>query len=142
NSVGLWVPEGAAYVGMITLLMAPLGLLHHPRKHAAFLAALSVAAVATAYGIQPIQWIVGHTPILASLKNARMVFVAAFGLAALAGLGVSALQEFHFTQRRRVLAVAAVIVTFLLVFLLVYKLQLATQFRIEFTRRPSFSRAL
>src|SRR5262249_12495939 len=69
-------------------------------------------------------------------------FVAAFGLSALAGLGVSVLQEFHFTQHRRVLALTAVALTSLLAFLLVYKLQLATQFKIEFARRPSFSRAL
>jgi hypothetical protein len=143
NSVGVWVPEGVAYVGMITLLAAPLGILHRALKPAIFFVALTAIAIAMAYGFPPIQWLVNHTPVLAGLKNDRMIFVAGFGLAALAGLGISALQEeAPFPLKRRALALALVTTAFLLTFLLVYKLRLATQFRVEFTHRPSFSRSM
>ena len=143
NSAGVWIPEGAAYAGMMTLVAAPLGLLHRSRKLAAFLAGLTLAAFGIAYGFEPMHWLARHTPVLAGLKNGRMILIAGFGLAALAGLGVSALEEdVPFSRHRRAVALAAVTAAFLSTFVLVYRLQLATQFRVQFTHRPSFSRSL
>jgi hypothetical protein len=143
NSAGLWIPESAAYVGMITLLVAPIGLLHRNRRHGLFLAGLTILALAIAYGFGPVHWLIDRTPVLAGLKNGRMIFIASFGLAALAGLGISVLEEqIPFKPGRRAVAMGLVSLAFLLTLFLVYKLQLATGFRVEFTRRPSFSRAL
>jgi len=143
NSAGLWMPESAGYVGMMTLLVAPLGLFHRNRRYALFLAAVTVGAIGAAYGIQPIKWSIDHTPVLSGLKNGRMIFVAGFGLAALAGLGISAVEErIPIESKRRILALILVSLAFVLTFILIRQLQLATNFRVEFTRRPSFSRAL
>jgi hypothetical protein len=143
NSAGLWIPESAAYVGLITLLAAPVGLFHRNARYAVFLASLTAVALGIAYGFAPLHWLVNHTPVLAALKNSRMVLLGGFGFAALAGLGISALQEdVPFKPGRRLLALAMVSVAVVLIFLLIYKLRLATTFRVEFFRRPSFSRSL
>jgi hypothetical protein len=143
NSAGIWIPESAAYVGMIVLLVAPFGLFHRNRRHVVFLLATSALAVGAAYGFAPVQWLVNHTPLLAGLKNARLIFVAAFGLAALAGLGISVLEEeVPLKRRRQLIGLALVATAFVLGFILVYKLRLGTFIRVEFTRRPSFSRAM
>src|SRR6185369_10566165 len=83
-----------------------------------------------------------HTPVLAGLKNSRLIFAASFGLAALAGLGLTVLEESSWPERRRLKAIGLVALSFILVFAFYYSLRNATQFRVEFTRRPSFSRAL
>jgi Bacterial membrane protein YfhO len=142
NSAGILVPEGVAYVGMITLIGAPLGLLHRAKRHILFLVSLTLAAVAIAYGVDPAHSLVAHIPILSGLKNSRMVFLAGFGIAALAGLGISFLEENPPLGWRHVFAFTLVMTAVALVFLLVYKLRLATVITIEFTSRPSFSRAM
>jgi hypothetical protein len=143
NSANLQVPEAASYAGMISLLAASLGLIHSAKRHVLFLSALSLAALAIAYGVEPLHSIVSYVPVLAGVKNGRMIYLATFGIAALAGLGVSALEkETCFKQRDRGLALVLVMVAFAVVLLMVYDLRLATEIRVEFTRRPSFSRAL
>jgi hypothetical protein len=142
SSAGVWIPEAAAYVGMITLLLAPVGFLHRSRRYVIFFAALIVIGVCLAYGIQPIQWMSVHTPVLASLKNWRLLLGASFGLAALAGLGITVLEETPLPKRQRLMALALVAIAFILAFVFYYSLRNATQFRVEFTRRPSFTRAM
>jgi len=143
NSAGVWVPEAAGYAGMITVLAASQAALHHARKYIVFLAVLTLAALGIAYGVEPMQWLTGHTPIISGLKNGRMLLAANFGLAALAGFGVSVLQgKGQFRARNRVISFSLVSVGFLLTFLLVYNLQLSTDLKVELMRRPSFSRAL
>jgi membrane protein YfhO len=143
NSADVWVPEAATYVGMITLLAASLAPFHKPRKHVVLLAVMTVVGLAVAYGIEPLFWLSTHTPIIAGLKNKRMILLADFGIAALAGLGISVLQRESFAARRqRVIAWCLLGAVFIVAFVCVYKLQAATQFRVEFVRRPSFSRSL
>ena len=53
NSAGIFVPEGAAYAGMATLLLIPLAAFHHRRRdvvffagadaHSAFVPAVSIS---------------------------------------------------------------------------------------------------
>jgi Bacterial membrane protein YfhO len=142
NSAGLWIPESAAYVGMGTLLLSSVGLLHRSRRHVIFLAILIIVGGSMAYGVQPIQWLASHTPILNGLKNSRMIFVASFGIAALAGLGLTVLEDSPLPWRRRVMALTLIAVAFILAFVFYYSLRNATQLRVEFSRRPSFSRAM
>jgi hypothetical protein len=86
---------------------------------------------------------VRYVPILAGLKNGRMIFLVTFGIAALAGLGITVLEkEIRLRRADRVVALALIMGAFAAVFLMVYELRLATEIRVEFTRRPSFSRAL
>src|SRR6185436_12646397 len=143
NSAGLWMPESAAYVGLLTLLAAPFGLFHSNRRYAIFLALLTVLALAIAYGVPPVHWIVNHIPVLTALKNSRMVLVAGFGFAALAGLGISTLEErVPIKPSRRILYFVILACAVGLLFLLIYELRIQTTFRVEFSRRPSFSRTL
>ena len=143
NSAGVWIPEGAAYVGMIGLLAASLAPFHKARRFVALLTAMTVLSAGIAYGIEPLRWLVSHIPVIAGLKNSRMILIASFGMAALGGLGISALEnESAFPSRRRLMALFFLGIAFVVTFLLVYRLQAVTQFKVEFTRRPSFSRAL
>jgi hypothetical protein len=143
NSAGISVPEGAAYVGMITLLAASIGLLHRAKRYVLFLAVLTAVALAIAYGIDPIHSFVSHVPVLSGLKNSRMILLASFGIAGLAGLGISVMEDdVAVGKEGRILSLLLVALAFTVAFLLVYKLRLATEFRVEFTRRPSFSRAM
>src|SRR5207247_466524 len=43
-------------------------------------------------------WIVQRIPVISFLKNARLILIASFGLAVLAGLGLSALEEIEPTE--------------------------------------------
>jgi len=143
NSAGLWMPESAAYVGLLTLLAAPFGLFHSNQRYAIFLAVLTVSALAIAYGVPPVHWIVNHIPVLAALKNSRMVLVAGFGFAALAGLGISTLEKHvPIKPSRRILYFVIIAGAVGLLFFLIYELRLQTTFRVEFSRRPSFSRTM
>jgi len=144
NSAGVHVPEAAAYAGMMTLLLAPLGVFHRPRRDGIFLWGMIIVACAIAFGIEPLRSLTLHVPVLKVIKNWRAVLLADFGLAAMAGLGVSFLErELDAISRRKRLAVFAVTaVAFALAFLFVYELQHVTSMRVEFLRRPSFSRAL
>ena len=143
NSAGVWIPEGAAYVGMIGLLAASLAPFHKARRFVALLTAMTVLSAGIAYGIEPLRWLVSHIPVIAGLKNSRMILIASFGMAALGGLGISALEnETAFPSRRRLMALFLLGIAVVFTFLLVYRLQAVTQFKVEFTRRPSFSRAL
>jgi hypothetical protein len=118
-------------------------LFHKARKYVLFFAVLTLLAFAVAYTIQPFHWLAMHSPILKGLKNGRLILIASFGLAALAGLGISVIGEDKTLQsvRRRtgLLVLGAALVV---VFLMVYTLQRETGLRVEFVRRPSFSRAL
>lgn len=93
NSANVAIPESAAYAGMLTLLVAPLALLHRNRRDAIFFAVLVACALQIVYGRGPIYWLSQQTPILNSIPNGRLLVVADLGLAVLAGLGLSALEE-------------------------------------------------
>jgi len=87
---------------MITFLAAPLGLLHRARRAAALLAILTVVGMGVAYGVQPFSWLISQLPLLRSIKNARLIVVGSFGVAGLAGLGISTLEkEILFSMRKR-----------------------------------------
>ena len=90
NSSGLLVPESAAYAGTITLLLAPLALLHRNRREAFFFVLLIVVSLQIVFG-GPFHWIVDQIPVLNGLKNWRFIIVVDFSFAVLAGMGISAL---------------------------------------------------
>ncbi len=101
NSAGVPIPEGAAYAGMLTLLLAPLALLHRKRRDAVFFVLLLAAALQIVYGFGPIYWLSLHTPVLRGIPNGRLLGVADLSLAILAALGMSALGESLAAARRR-----------------------------------------
>ncbi|HKD18959.1 MAG TPA: YfhO family protein, partial [Thermoanaerobaculia bacterium] len=104
NAAGVGIPEGAAYAGMLALLLAPLAVLHRNRRDAVFLAALLVVAVGIVYGLWPFFALSLRVPVLKGIPNGRLLAVADLALAVLAGLGLSALEEAPVEKRRRALA--------------------------------------
>src|SRR5207249_1550871 len=86
------IPEGASYLGMLALLAAPFALLHRRRTAVFFFAGLTILAVAIAFSVQPMRWVIVHLPLIKAMKNARFILLASFGIAAMAGLGISVLE--------------------------------------------------
>lgn len=145
NSAGVHIPEAAAYVGMMSLLLAPLGALYKPRRNAIFLSGMVLISCGIAFGIEPLRAWTLHIPVVKVIKNWRAILLADFGLAAMAGLGGSYLQEqldSILPRRKRLAAFVVTVAAFVLLFLFVYQLQRVTSIRVDFLRRPSFSRAL
>src|SRR5262249_12972342 len=77
-------------------------------------------------------------PIIKAMKNGRLTLVVDFALAALAGLGASAVarQSEIFTSRARRSAVVLVSMLFLALCFSLYKVQLATLTPVELSRSP------
>jgi hypothetical protein len=145
NSAGIAVPNALGYVGMFTLLAAAVAPLHRFPRYVIWFCGLVAIGLAVTFGVEPIHWLVIHTPVIKGLKNERLILLADFGLAALAGFGVSMLQEAQATplsRTRRILPWLFIGAAFTVSMIAIHKLQLATQFKVEVMRRPSFSRSL
>jgi hypothetical protein len=144
NSAGIFVPNAVGYVGMLTLLLAAVGLLHPARLYVGGLLALAAFGVAATFGVEPVRWILTHIPVVETLKNERLILLADFALAALAGLGTSMLQEKQAALGKVKLWMAWILLAlaFAASFYCVYELRRVTTVRVETMRRPSFSRTL
>ncbi|HYR92324.1 MAG TPA: YfhO family protein [Terriglobia bacterium] len=143
NSAGIPIPEAAAYIGMFSLLAAPFALFHRHRRYVLFLVAVTLAATAVAYSVQPIHWIVDHLPIVKALKNGRLILVISFGIAAMAGLGVSVMENFAeaVTPRRRAIAKALLGGAVVVAGLGIFEVHRATLSPVDLTRGPAASLA-
>jgi len=141
NSAGILYPEHAAYLGMLTFITAPLALLHSRRRIVFFLIAWAAVAISVVYGIGPVFWMIHYIPVLKTLKNERLILVASFCATALAGLGITVLEDFRKSEewRRRTEAAILAASGFLVAFLLVYVLHLFSSELIEFVRMNRFS---
>ncbi len=141
SSIGLKMPEEAAYVGMIALVAAPLSLRHRSRRLVAFWILGTVLAMSTVYGAGPGAWLAHHLPGLKSLKNARMILIFSFGLSVLAGFGISWLEELAYDMpayvRRRAAALVAIGVSAGCA--LFYLAHIFADEPIEYVRLPKFS---
>jgi hypothetical protein len=98
NSAGLPIPESAAYVAPIAVLLASLAMFKRHRQHSLFFLLLLLVSFSVIQGWQPVQWLVDRTPVLAGIRNTRLLLVADFSLAVLAGLGASAIGELQLKQ--------------------------------------------
>jgi len=100
NSMGLDVSGAAGYVGLLALVVAPLGLLHRNRRDAIFFAILAAGTAQVVYGIGPLAWLSHHVPIIHSVANAMAVGVLDLSVVVLAALGVTVLQDAHRLPRQ------------------------------------------
>ena len=144
NAAGVLVPNAMGYVGMFTLLAAALAPLHRSSRYVIWFAGVVVFGIMSTFGFEPVYGLLTHTPMLKGLKNERLILLVDFGLAALAGLGISALQEERADRSpvRRLLPWILVAAAFAISMFFVQELQLAAKFKVEVMRRPSFSRTL
>jgi hypothetical protein len=140
NSVGLHIPEAASYLGMIAFAVAPLAAFHAARRYVVFLSVMTALGFMIAFGINPAYWLAMHTPILQSVKNGRLLLFVDFGLAGLAGLGISALESLR--RELRPYALALVGIATGLACALIYALPRNADFKFDFLRSPSLSLAL
>jgi hypothetical protein len=93
NSAGLPIPESAAYVAPLALLLAPLALLYRGRREPLYFLLLIIASMQLAFGTGPVRWVIERTPLLEGIKNGRALLLVDFSLAVLAGLGITLLGE-------------------------------------------------
>jgi len=94
NSSNIYIPEKTAYVGIAALVLAPFALFRiGSRRHALFFVLLIIFSIQVAASWEPGHWLASHTPVLNGVKNWRLLGVADFALAVLAGLGISHLRE-------------------------------------------------
>jgi hypothetical protein len=130
------VPEAASYAGMLSVLLLPFALFYRPRRYVWFFVGIVLVALAVAFSIQPVHWIVERLPFIKAWKNGRLILVADFGIAALAGFGITVLEREISSKR---------IATMLLVFATaitlagIYEVHLATQSHAAFLRGPAGS---
>jgi len=106
NSFGLQIPEQASYVAMVAFLGFPIAWLHPQRRYVVFFTCSTIAALCVAYGIGPIYTLSRHIPVFMGIKNNRLILVVTFGVAVLAGLGVSVLEGLREEERTRRFRVA------------------------------------
>ena len=110
NSSNIHIPEKTAYVGIATLILAPFALFRSgSRRNALFFVLLFTFAIQVAAGLEPGHWFASHIPILSGIKNWRLLGVADFALAVLAGLGISHLCERRTPARAAVWMVIGVV---------------------------------
>jgi hypothetical protein len=86
-----WEPEFAVYAGLTATAAAGLALFRHHREPDVRIAGIAgLLALATAFAL-PLAWIYFKIPLLNLSPPSRMLFVAAFCVAFLAGRGVDTL---------------------------------------------------
>jgi hypothetical protein len=91
NVVGVMIPNGAMYAGLVTFLVLP-AVLVHPRQREVWLHLLVVVvALQFAFGWGPLAWLQRASPIQVDFPKTRIILLADFSLAILAGFGVAAL---------------------------------------------------
>jgi hypothetical protein len=94
NADNIHIPEGAAYAGMLTLLLAAWSPFERKRRSVAvFWVAAVLVSAAVVYEIQPFYGLFGKLPLIGGVKNNRMLLVVDFGLAILAALGISSASD-------------------------------------------------
>lgn len=92
NIDGVQIPEGASYIGAFTAAALPFLVFWKRRRDVLFFAALAFLCLEIAYGWQPGFWISQQIPVLSGLPNWRLLSVADFAFAVLAGYAISALE--------------------------------------------------
>jgi hypothetical protein len=132
------IPEAASYLGMIGLMAVPLALFHRSKQYVLFFALIAAGAAAIAFSVEPMHWIASHLPLFKSMKNGRLILVATFGIAALAGLGISAIEQNQkkVSSEKRKLALILIAGAFLLCIGGIYEVHRATFVPVEFLRGP------
>ena len=91
--MGVSIPEGAAYVGTLPLLLVPLALFRKQLKYVFFFLLAGGCAFLIAYDVEPFRTVTASIPVLQALKNGRLLLVVDFSLAVLAALGFAVLSE-------------------------------------------------
>ncbi|MEZ5330564.1 MAG: YfhO family protein [Thermoanaerobaculia bacterium] len=106
NPVGVEVPLGAAYAGMVSLVLAPAAFLGRAR-HALFLALGLAVTVDVAYGLGPFYSLSQRLPLVQAMPHERILVLADVAVVLLGSLGLTALADGRIARRRRLTVLAA-----------------------------------
>ena len=93
NAFGTSLPDASTYVGLLTLVLVPCAFLGRRKGTALFFTGLTLIWMEVIFGLAPFYWVFDSIPIIAGAKNYRLVGVASFGIAMLAALGLTAIEE-------------------------------------------------
>jgi hypothetical protein len=120
NALGIYIPNGAMYAGLLTILVLPAALVHPRRRDVWLHVVVVLTALQFTFGWGPLVWLHHLSPIPIDFPKTRIILLADFSVAILAGFGVDALTE----PGRRIsrwlvgaLGLAAVALTGLLIWL-------------------------
>jgi len=91
NVIGTHIPNGALYAGLVTLLVAPAALAHQRRREVWFFVLVLATALQFAFGWGPFVWLHHASPVPIDFPKTRIIVLADFALAMLAGFGVAIL---------------------------------------------------
>lgn len=91
SPLGVHIPEGAAYAGLVTLFLLPFAFRGRRRSNALFFALALAFSFAAIYGLPPVKQLLDLMPIVRHFPNNRLILLADFSIALLAGLGLTAL---------------------------------------------------
>jgi hypothetical protein len=111
--IRLFVIERALYIGALPLMLVAAALVLRPRAERIAIAVFGLVVLAVVLGIPPFLQVVTRLPIFSSGHNTRLVILAVFAAALLAGWGFDDLTEGRRAprhKRRILLGVAAALV--------------------------------
>jgi hypothetical protein len=91
NVIGAYVPQGAIYAGLVTLLLVPAALLHPRRREVWLFVVVLTSTLQFALGWGPVYWLHQASPVPIDFPRARVIVLGDFSLAMLAGFGMAAL---------------------------------------------------
>jgi hypothetical protein len=98
--------ERTGYVGVLPWMLAFCAILFNRNRWTIFYGAVVVVCLMAVYGMPPFPEIFGRTPILNDINPTRLVLIAGFGVAVLAGFGWDSFYRLE-NRRKRLWAVAA-----------------------------------
>jgi hypothetical protein len=91
NVVGAYIPNGAMYAGLVSLVLLPAALLHPRRREVWFCLGMLLVALQFTFGWGPLFWLHQASPVPIDFPKTRIIMLAELSLAMLAGFGVAAL---------------------------------------------------
>jgi hypothetical protein len=93
NALGIYIPNGAMYAGLLTMLVLPAALVHPRRRDVWLHIVVVLTALQFTFGWGPLVWLHHLSPVPIDFPKTRIILLADFSLAMLAGFGISALAD-------------------------------------------------
>jgi hypothetical protein len=98
--------ERTGYVGVFTLFLVTVGLVQRRSRAVLFYAGLAVGSLLIVYGVPPLPAVMHSLPIASGVNHQRLLLMADFSAAVLAGFGLDSLRRTDPRRRVGLLAVA------------------------------------
>ncbi|MGE3909661.1 MAG: YfhO family protein [Chloroflexota bacterium] len=93
NGIGSYIPNAAMYAGLVTLVILPAALMHRRWREVWFFVLMLLTALQFSFSWGPLVWLHHSMPVQVDFPKIRIIALADFSLAMLAGFAVSSLSE-------------------------------------------------